>query len=147
MRRMLGMCFVYARLYVVCACHQLSLECGECIERVAVYQLRPQETVFVNKIGGAMRDLNVSLVGAQFNRWFPITMVVYTILLVFEVRRGRRWCWGWCKKVQHGEACVLAVGVDIRVCCAMHATSCAPCVSLAHTSTLPCASAAFRPPM
>lgn len=33
-----------------------------------------------------MRDLNVSFVGAQFNRWFPITMVVYTILLVFEVQ-------------------------------------------------------------
>ena len=42
--------------------------------------------MFVNKVGGAMRDLNVSLVGAQFNRWFPITMVVYTVLLVFEVR-------------------------------------------------------------
>lgn len=48
--------------------------------------------MFVNKIGGAMRDLNVSIVGAQFNRWFPITMVVYTILLVFEVRVAMSTC-------------------------------------------------------
>ncbi len=32
-----------------------------------------------------MRDLKVSIIGAEFNRWFPITMVVYTGLLVFEV--------------------------------------------------------------
>ena len=40
-----------------------------------------QKTVFAQKMGTAMDVVKLPFFGADFNTWFPLTVVIYTLLL------------------------------------------------------------------
>ena len=40
-----------------------------------------QKTVFAQKMGSAMEDVEIPLLGADFNTWFPLLIVIYCSLL------------------------------------------------------------------
>lgn len=40
-----------------------------------------QKTVFAEKMASAMEDVTFPFLGADFNTWFPLTVVMYCLLL------------------------------------------------------------------